>query len=52
MFVRRTGRATLVVVDAMREAILGATIRAAIMMMLGCEDVKARWGAWSIEEER
>ena len=35
MLVRSTGRATLAVVEAMREAILGATIRAAIVMMVG-----------------
>jgi hypothetical protein len=36
MFVRRTGRATLAEVEAMREAIFGATMRAAIVMMVGC----------------
>ena len=51
MLVRRTGRATLVVVEAMREAILGATIRAAIVMV-GCEDEKRRWRVWSRYEEK
>lgn len=36
----------------MREAILGATIRAAIVMMVGCEDEKRRWRVWSRYEER
>jgi hypothetical protein len=42
----------LVVVEAMREAILGAAIRAAIMMMVGCEDEKRRWRVWSRYEEK
>ena len=53
MLVRRTGRATLVVVEAMREAILGATIRAAIVMMVvGCEEEKRVWRVWSRYEEK
>jgi hypothetical protein len=52
MLVRRTGRATLVVVEAMREAILGATMRAAIVMMVGCEDEKRRWRVWSRYERK
>jgi hypothetical protein len=40
MFVRMTGRAALTVADPIREAILGAIMRAeAIVLMLGmCED--------------